>query len=271
MKNKGTAGVEGGGKIIGRREGSGEIAIGKRTTMKREKEEESALKRVGVAKKAKKEPQLIRNLGPVDVAKGSLSFPSSRNAVTDACESAVQSGMTWNPTQHRWEGNEAALAKFDKIPTNSNRPALITQLQTNSPIRPSAASSPFVNPRANNVKVVGSMIFDPVRMSWFSMEVDGEEELDFSFGVQEEEGEMVVDGWEQGETARMLKNRMSFVVGEKGERAGELWAECTAAEERQNEQLLPWIPSREMEIDEKREWLWDIRRVSPLPFFLYRC
>ena len=106
------------------------------------------------------------------------------------------------------------------------------------------------------------MIFDPVRMCWLSMEVDGEDELDFSFGVQEGEGEMVVDGWEQGEADRMLKNRKSFVVGENDERCGALWAECVDAEEREAAEMRSWIPSREMEIDEKRESLWDIRRVS---------
>ena len=106
------------------------------------------------------------------------------------------------------------------------------------------------------------MIFDPVRMCWLSMEVDGEDELDFSFGAPDGEGEMVVDGWEQGEADRMPKNRMSFVIGENDERSGVLWAACVAAEERQEVEMRSWIPSREVEMDEKREVLWDIRRVS---------
>ena len=258
-----TKGVEIGGKTVGRAEGRGEVVIAKRLGVKRDKEEESALKRVGLAKRVKKEPQLIRNLGPVDVAKGDPSYFDRSAFITNRVESTVQSGMTWNPVQQRWEGNESALAKFDKIPTTSNRPALITQLQTNSPGRPSTASSPFINPRANNVKVVGSMIFDPIRMCWLSMEVDGEEELDFSFGAQEDEGEMIIDGWEQGEQDRMRKNRMSFALGQNDERSGALWAECVEAEQRQELELRSWIPSREVEIDEKRERLWDIRRVSP--------
>lgn len=178
--------------------------------------------------------------------------------------------MTWNPSQQRWEGNESVLRDFDKALSTSTRPALITQLSTGSPSRvgfPTTFNAPKVPPHlANNVKVVGSMVFDPVRMSWHSLDEDGEDELDLMFG---EEGDMADDegdrderdGWEKGEKDRMLKNRASFVRSE-GEGEGDE-EEAREGERRHRREMVGggWT-LRISEVDEERRWLWDIRDVS---------
>lgn len=198
--------------------------------------------------------------------------------------------MVWNATQQRWEGNESVLRDFDRVLSTSTRPALITHLSQHSPARvgfpsfPSTTSPPASSLRSANVKVVGSMVFDPVRMSWYSISSE-EDELDLSMGG---EGEMAddegdEDGWEKGENTRMLKNRASFVMSEgsrdgesdAGEEGGErrgVWTECLEGERRHREEMRPWTARGELVAlrdDGEREWLWDIRRVRlTAPFVL---
>jgi hypothetical protein len=124
------------------------------------------------------------------------------------------------------------------------------------------------------------MIFDPLRMSWFSMDTEaGEDELDLSLGGSEssergslmnegfEEDEAMEDGWERGENARMLlslQKRVSFVRSENGEMINEeedeLWRECCEAEKRHIEEMKGWANGGRQVV--QREWLYDIRRVS---------
>lgn len=216
---------------------------------------------------------------------------------------AVHGEMTWNPSLHRWEGNESALREFDKALSSSTRPALITQLSSPNasrigfpslivPTSPSPPSPAAVVPTAltaPNVKVVGSMVFDPVRMSWHSLAgVEGEDELDLmSDGpggdwADDEGGERAPsslggsgagDGWEMGEQARMLKSRASFVLSEcedgesgdegDGDARRRLRRECEEGERRSREEMSGWM--RREGVDEARkmrEMLYEIRTVS---------
>ncbi|KAI5478572.1 hypothetical protein MNV49_004831 [Pseudohyphozyma bogoriensis] len=202
---------------------------------KRVKSEPAASEKAEKKRKApKKEPHLIRNLG--------LAVPK------------VQGEMKWNPIQQKWEGNEGVLRDFDKALSTSTRPALITQLSSGSPHRPGfpffPSSATTITTNRSNVKVVGSMVFDPVRMSWFSISSE-EDELDLTMGegdMADDEGEFE-DGWEKGEQARMLKNRASFIVSE-GSRDGEsdtddgerraIWGESVQAEQRHREEMAKW-------------------------------
>ncbi|KAK4703585.1 uncharacterized protein P7C70_g2634, partial [Phenoliferia sp. Uapishka_3] len=207
-------------------------------------------------KEPRKEPQLIRNLGHPVVK--------------------TQGEMVWNPLQQRWEGNESVLQDFDRVMSTSTRPALITHLSQGSPARIGFPSLSSITPLRPNVKVVGSMVFDPVRMSWFSISSE-EDELDLNFGMEGElaDDEGDEDGWEKGEHARMLKNRASFVMSEgsrdgdsdAGDEGGErkaIWAECLEGERRHREEMKAWtvqVSARSPELeDTEREWLWDIRR-----------
>lgn len=180
--------------------------------------------------------------------------------------------------QQRWEGNEEVLRDFDKVLSTSTRPALITQLSTSSPARGNFASLPLsavAGSSRSNVKVVGSMVFDPDRMSWYSICPDEEDELDLNFGeLADDEGDAFADGWEKGEQDRMLKNRASFVMsegsrdgesdgGEDGERRG-IWVESVEGERRHREEMRAWTAKVPMPIEytTDRDWLFDIRRVS---------
>lgn len=179
--------------------------------------------------------------------------------------------MTWNPTLHRWEGNESVLRDFDNVLSSSTRPALITHLSTASPARlgfPSLPSAPLHGTSRANAKVVGSMMFDPVRMSWYSILPEGEDELDLAMGegeLADDEGELGEDGWEKGEQARLLKNRASFVMsegsrdGESEAEEGRLWAESLEGERRHREEMSGWSMREEGAV--AREWLWDLRTV----------
>ncbi len=83
-------------------------------------------------------------------------------------------GMRWNAQALRWEGNEGVLQDFDQVIQRSTRPALISQMTgsstssalTNaagysSPLSPE--SSTLMNTIASGARVVGDMLFDPVR------------------------------------------------------------------------------------------------------------
>lgn len=202
----------------------------------------------------------------------------------------VQGEMTWNPKLQRWEGNEAALRDFDKAMATSTRPALITQLSTGlSPARSShtiADSATLLavesvlqrgssgsTSSSSNVKVVGSMVFDPSTMSWHSIASDGEDELDLAFEGSDwadDEGDEA-DGWERGERERMLKNRASFVRSEASEsEAGDesagrqaLIESCRAGERRHRAEMACWVRKEyDGEEEDMREQLYDIRKVS---------
>ncbi|GAA6011583.1 hypothetical protein JCM8202_004077 [Rhodotorula sphaerocarpa] len=178
--------------------------------------------------KRRREPHLIRHLGGSSMVK-------------------TQGEMTYNPTLHRWEGNEGVLREFDKVLATSTRPALISPLSSTllSPGRSifaaggGAASGPTVagklppgaSPNASRAtaKVVGDMVFDPATCTWHSLAgPDAEDELELDTGGGTSGGENAddeahgagtseLDGWELGERERMLQTRASFVLEEGSE------------------------------------------------------
>jgi len=79
--------------------------------------------------------------------------------------------MKWNPQKLRWEGNEQVLRDFDVAVGTSTRPALITHLTGSS------IGSP-VSSFTTSARVVGNMMFDPVRMCWISRLPPEEDEPD---------------------------------------------------------------------------------------------
>ncbi|QRV90816.1 hypothetical protein RhiJN_18834 [Ceratobasidium sp. AG-Ba] len=117
----------------------------------------------------RKKPMLIRNLGGAGAAK----------TVGD---------MKWNPKTLRWEGNEQVLKEFDAhLP--SSRPALITHF-TGSTL--GGVTSPTGSFLASGARIVGNMMFDPVRMCWISRLPPEEDEPDVFAGLADDEG----DEWE---------------------------------------------------------------------------
>ena len=69
--------------------------------------------------------------------------------------------MFFIPKTLRWEGNEQILRDFDALVASSSRPASITNLSGQT-------ASPPVNGQssATTPKVVGSMLFDPIKVCW---------------------------------------------------------------------------------------------------------
>ncbi|KZT41339.1 hypothetical protein SISSUDRAFT_982041 [Sistotremastrum suecicum HHB10207 ss-3] len=125
-----------------------------------------------------RKPTLIRNLNGASVPK-------------------VVGDMKWNPETHRWEGNEQVLREFDAAVATSTRPALITHLTGSS------LGSPVSN-FTSGVRVVGNMMFDPVKMCWLSRLPPEEEEPDVFANMDEDES------WEaKGGTIRASQQRMS--------------------------------------------------------------
>lgn len=114
----------------------------------------------------RKKPMLIRNLGGAGAAK----------TVGD---------MKWNPKTLRWEGNEQVLKEFDAHAAPS-RPALITHF-TGSSI--GGLMSPTGSMLASGARIVGNMLFDPVRMCWISRLPPEEDEPDVFAGLADDEGD----------------------------------------------------------------------------------
>ena len=103
----------------------------------------------------------------------------------------VVGDMFFNPKTLRWDGNEQILRDFDAIIASSSRPALITNLSGQGSSTPVNGQSSATTP-----KVVGSMLFDPIKMCWVHQLGDAFEEDPFAAideleKLDEEEGE----GW----------------------------------------------------------------------------
>lgn len=129
---------------------------------------------------------LIRNLNGPGAPKGSfyiiLLFIMTNQA-------SVVGEMRWNPRTLRWEGNEQVLRDFDNAIGSSTRPALITNLTASTLGSP--ASSSFGIPGA---RVVGNMLFDPIKMCWVSQLPPEEEEPDPFADMADDEDD---DSWKE--------------------------------------------------------------------------
>ena len=67
--------------------------------------------------------------------------------------------MFFNPKTPRWKGSEQILRDFDAVVAFSSRPTLITNLSGQGPSTPVNGQS-----SAMTQKVVGSMLFDPIKL-----------------------------------------------------------------------------------------------------------
>ncbi|KIO17831.1 hypothetical protein M407DRAFT_32491 [Tulasnella calospora MUT 4182] len=136
--------------------------------------------RDGSKSSAKKKPTLIRNLGGAGSPK-------------------VVGDMKWNPKSLKWEGNDSILKEFET--SSSARPALITHL-TGSSVGGLTSPSGTFSGLMSGARVVGEMMFDPIRMCWISTK--GEE--DDPFASMDEMGDDE-DDWDadgKGGTIRAL-------------------------------------------------------------------
>ena len=200
---------------------------------------------------------------------------------------AVESGMTWNPHALRWEGNDGALRLFDGIVATSARPALITHIAGPSASSPQvrrttsgagASRNGGLTVGLGGVRVVGDMVFDPVRMSWHSRAPEGDEELDFGDDEADNDAanadtmrlrpkaSFASDAMRSATTSTMSSSVISMVDDamthlEDGEQV--FWAACVAAERRHVDELRSWA-ARRIQLDPARKHLWEIRKVRIL-------
>lgn len=194
------------------------------------------------SKKTGKRPglKLIRNLSATGLSQGGYLFHQAYSGMLTL--KTVQGQMTWNPILLKWEGNESSLVEFDNVIATSTRPALISPLGPLSPhntyFRSPLAGESFdlsakhkdasisqrhlnvsnphgTTPSLGGVRIVGDMIFDPVKRTWLSMSADGEEELNFGDDEDDGSGQATqgdnkpFDAWAGGEEMR-LRTRRSF-------------------------------------------------------------
>lgn len=182
--------------------------------------------------------------------------------------------MRWNAQAMRWEGNEGEVRAFDHVMQSSVRPALITNYgPSRSPTAVTSPSSSLASSGLSHgvggVRIVGDMIFDPVRMSWHPVDPSAAAaEDDFDFG--DDEGDAFGGAAAEHETGR-LKPKASFFAlsatsdtpgdgGTPAERA--FWAECVAAETRHAEEMRPWAYRRTLlNAADPHAYLYDIRKV----------
>jgi hypothetical protein len=172
----------------------------------------------------------------------------------------------------KWEGNEVALQEFDNVLTSSTRPALITQFPSLlSPSSTRGTPGSATTAGLGGVRVVGSMVFDPVKMCWFNLDEQAAEEDELDFG--DDEAEPVekrpgsrADWTTMGDTVR-LKGKASFASTAAASFGGnsqlaerEFTKACQEAEQRHQQELKHWPTlTREQMMD--RSYLWDIRKV----------
>ncbi|KAJ9101733.1 hypothetical protein QFC21_003072 [Naganishia friedmannii] len=112
--------------------------------------------------------------------------------------------MTWNPETLRWEGNYQVLRDFDAQVMSSARPALITHYAAFASMNTmssrstlsgdktvctgvtNAPSSTITPSTLNAARVVGNMMFDPVKMCWVSTLPTEEDEPDPFANIEED-------------------------------------------------------------------------------------
>jgi hypothetical protein len=147
---------------------------------------------------------LIRNLNGAGQAKGIFKlFIFVIYIETDLCE--VVGEMRWNPQTLRWEGNDQVLRDFDNAISSSSRPALITQLSG------SALGSPIHNSAGapTGARVVGNMLFDPIKMCWVSQLPPEEDEPDPFANMADDEDD---DSWEKNKGGTIRASSLASLL-----------------------------------------------------------
>ncbi|KAG5354679.1 Protein byr4 [Yarrowia sp. B02] len=137
----------------------------------------------------------------------------------------TKSGMSFNPTTMRWEGNDVDLKRFE-----STKPALLAFKST------------------KGAQVVGNMYFDPVKLCWKSMEVDIDE-LEGLDDLEEEPSSGVGFGG---------RGFSGAADGHEFDLSDEFVAKLKHQEERWNRKTSGWF---EVGTKFDRDYLWDIRRL----------
>lgn len=227
----------------------------------------------------RKQPTLIRNLGG-----------------PNAAPRVEGSNMRWNPVKRRWEGNEEEGRTFENAVRGTGRSAWITKLAVGSSKAVAASSSksnPMKYPLPVGARVVGDMVFDPLRLCWLNK--NKEDEVDPFAGIKEDSDEEVEqtatpkgrqaqvqaghlkaksssaslcqrsDGltgvessqWTVSAVNRALRGVRKDVPPSLSNRiSSALWTECVTAKLRHDDELAPFLPATKVSESPKR-------RVNP--------
>ncbi|ESZ90985.1 hypothetical protein SBOR_8619 [Sclerotinia borealis F-4128] len=195
-------------------------------------------------------------------------------------------GMQYDPVNYRWEGNEIEVSAFDlpasatstaSIPVQIPRvaaPQIYREKESSTP-RPALITN--IN-SAQNVQVVGGMVFDPQRMCWLKMPSDNKrtksdsgDTMDGFDALDEEEEDVFKDvpdledgpskesdevSGQKGEGASGLSD---WLVGEEFDVGPEFVKRQREEEERWKRKCEKWIGAARD--TEGNSWRWSIRDV----------
>lgn len=118
--------------------------------------------------------------------------------------------------------------------------------------------------------MVGGMKFDPIRMSWYALDSSTEEpDLELSFSPSEISSCSTSPSSSTFSIGGLGRKGNDFFGYDFGVEEGDegLREECRIAEERHEREMKSWRSNRgnhdeeEVEWDQKREGLWEIRRL----------
>ena len=193
--------------------------------------------------------------------------------------------MQYDPINYRWEGNETEVSAFDmpasatstaSIPVQTPRaaaPQIYREKESSTP-RPALITN--IN-SAQNVQVVGGMVFDPQRMCWLKMPgdnkrtksdsgdtMDGFDALDDEEDVFRdvpdlEEGPSKAFDEVSGQRGESASGLSDWLVGEEFDVGPEFVKRQREEEERWRRKCEKWIGSARN--TEGNFWRWSIRDV----------
>ncbi|KAG0147272.1 hypothetical protein CROQUDRAFT_656383 [Cronartium quercuum f. sp. fusiforme G11] len=231
------------------------------------------------------------------IAAGKISAASKKGlirqmSVNTLAKTSTNTDMRWNATDSRWEGNEHILRDFDTVLSSSSRPALITQLSTQSP-HCRQHQELMAGPNKAHNHVVGGMIFDSVTMVWRSKEPESEvcllldpedgfgddeaedSNLNLNLNNRAQENEWSLEYSNYPKEVRKLihhlplnskedeseiDNSLPYACGLKTpEDVIEFWENCLEGSQRHSEEVKAWVRSDGRV--EGREYLEDIRKL----------
>ncbi|RDL38210.1 uncharacterized protein BP5553_02550 [Venustampulla echinocandica] len=193
-------------------------------------------------------------------------------------------GMYYNPHTFRWEGNENELSPFDapasspstaSVPSHAfKEPPNIYREKENTTPRPALIQN--VN-SAQNVQVVGGMVFDPIRMCWLKMPGQGQDKSDVDtmdgFDALDDDEDVFKDvpdlqdspakeldevGGRKSEGASGLKD--DWLVGEEFDVGPEFIRRQREEEERWRRKCEKWVGTNKDRGGDDL-WRWSIRNV----------
>jgi hypothetical protein len=197
--------------------------------------------------------------------------------------SSAVKGMQYDPVNYRWEGNENEVTAFDipasatsttsiasQKPQSREGPQVYREKETSTP-RPALITN--IN-SAQNVQIVGGMVFDPQRMCWLKMPseasrakseagdtMDGFDALDDEEDVFKDVPDLEDAPSKEADemSGRKSEGASDWLVGEEFDVGPEFVRRQREEEERWRRKCEKWIGATRD--TEGNAWRWSIRDV----------